>query len=85
MIDLNQFAEWQAEDPNRSVEIKLDGAGARAWVWDGSIMTGQFVKSVAEINLKAKKEQAERAEFERLRAKFEVKEKSSATGNGKED
>ena len=85
MIDLNQFAEWQAEDPNRSVEIKLAGEATRAWVWDSSIMKGQFVKSVAEIDLLAKKEQAERAEFERLRAKFEAKEKSSATGNGKED
>ena len=85
MTDLNQFAEWQAEDPHRSVEIKIAGEATKVWVWDSSIMKGQFVKSVSEINLAAKKEQDERAEFERLRAKFEVKEKSSATENSKED
>jgi len=85
MIDLNQFAEWQAEDPHRSVEIKIAGEGTKVWVWDRSIMKGQFVKSVAEINLAAKKEQDERAEFERLRAKFEAKEESPATGNSVED
>ena len=85
MPDLNQFAEWQKGNKSRSIEIKINARETRIWAYDSSMEVGQFVQSVDEIDLAARKEQKERAEFERLRAKFEVKEKSSATGNGKED
>ena len=85
MIDLNQFAGWQAENKNRSVEIKISDRETQIWVYDSNLGAGQFVKSFGEIDLVARKEQKEKAEFERLRAKFEVKEKPSATGNSVED
>lgn len=73
MPDLNQFAEWQKENKSRSVEIKINARETRIWAYDSSMEVGQFVQSVGEIDLAARKEQKERAEFERLRAKFEQK------------
>ena len=73
MTDLNQFAEWQAENKNRSVEIKINARETQIWVYDNDLEAGQFVKSVGEIDLAARKEQKERAEFERLKERFEKK------------
>ena len=74
MTDLNQFAEWQKGNKSRFIEIKINARETRIWAYDSSMEVGQFVQSVEEIDLAARKEQKERAEFERLRAKFEQKE-----------
>lgn len=75
MIDLNQFVKWQKQDKNRSVTIKI-GDEPRThdidiYVYDYRLMAGQRVKSVDEIDLEAEKLKREKAEFERLKRKFE--------------
>jgi hypothetical protein len=73
MINLNQFRDWQAKDPdNRCVDIKISKyEGTKVWVYDRILGTGQFVKSVDEIDLDGLKEVEDRAKYERLRAKYE--------------
>ena len=74
-MDLNQFLEWQEEKPkSRAITIKAGhGEPLMVWVYDRSLRTGQFVKSVDEIDLEAEKDKKEKAEYERLKKKFEDK------------
>jgi len=74
VTDLNKFAEWQAKSEYRTVKIEIGNAGARAWVYDYSLMMGQYVESVEEIDLTNEKEIQERALLDRLKAKYEQKE-----------
>lgn len=69
-MDLNQFLEWQEEKPkSRAITIKAGyGEPLMVWVYDRGLRTGQFVESVDEIDLEAKEE---KAEYERLKKKFE--------------
>ncbi len=73
-MDLNQFATWQVEKPDtRCITIKAGhGEELNVWVFDRKLMIGQYAKSVDEIDLEAEKAADEKAEFERLRAKYEV-------------
>lgn len=71
-MDLNEFVTWQKEKPTqRQVEIKIQNPETTIWVYDFDFMVGQTVKSIEEINLAGIKEAREKAEYERLRAKFE--------------
>jgi len=76
MIDLNQFYQWQQEEKSRTVTIKIGEFGEpeklKVWVYDYKLDAGQHVTSVDEIDLEAEKERRERAEFERLRSKYET-------------
>ncbi len=68
---------WQAEKESRSVEVKVEGpryGGERivnVWVYDFDLGTGQHVTCAEEIDLEATKDERERREYERLKAKFE--------------
>lgn len=75
-MDLNQFAKWQAEKPKtRRLEIEANFRnGLTVWVYDTGIGEGQYVKSVEEIDLEAKKAAAEKSNYERLKKKFEEAE-----------
>jgi hypothetical protein len=71
-MDLNQFVTWQAHKPNTrylTIEAK-PGKELSIWVYDSVLGAGQYVETVEEINLEAKKAADEKAEFERLRAKY---------------
>lgn len=74
-MDLNQFLEWQEEKPkSRAITIKAGhGEPLMVWVYDRGLRTGQFVQSVDEIDLEAEKDKKEKAEYERLKKKFEDK------------
>lgn len=70
--NLDEFIEWQKEKPQtRSVEIKINSRGIEAWVFDRDIVTGQFVKSVSEIDIYAAKERRDREQYEALKKKYE--------------
>lgn len=72
-MDLNKFYEWQQEKPQeRWLSIKSDPvSGVYIWVYDQTLMAGQRVHSVEEIDLEGKKEAEERAKYEALKAKYE--------------
>lgn len=72
MPRLESFIQWQKENPaTRTVDIDINKDGVKIWVYDTAIWQGQFVESVADINLEGEEERKEKAEFERLRAKYE--------------
>lgn len=73
---LESFIQWQKERPSRRVNIEIRD-GVTIWVYDTSLMAGQYVTDVREIDLEAKREQRERKEFERLSAKFRKGEKDA--------
>ena len=72
-MDLNSFYTWQQQDPDmRHVQITIEHNNKpKVWVYDFTLMAGQHVKSVDEINLVGVREAREKAEYERLKAKFE--------------
>ena len=71
MIDLSQFQAWAKEGPRRAVDIKIrEGKVETIWVFDYNLMEGQHVQSVGEIDLEGEQVKAEKAEFERLSAKY---------------
>lgn len=73
-MDLNQFIEWQKKkSKSRHVDIKITPWGTKIWAYDEKLQVGQHVKNVNEIDLEAKKADEERAEFERLKKKFDKK------------
>lgn len=80
-MDLNEFVTWQAEKPGkRSANITIETNGeVKIWVYDFDLMVGQHVKSVEEIHLEGVKEAQEKAEYERLKAKFEEGENCQST------
>lgn len=69
-IDLNEFIDWVEKDENNSVKIHITNEEIEIWVYNYKLKTGQFVKSVDEINLVEKKEQDERILFEKLKKKY---------------
>lgn len=69
---LESFIQWQKERPSRRVNIEIRD-GVTIWVYDTSLMAGQYVTDVREIDLEGKREERERREFERLSAKFNGK------------
>lgn len=74
MIDIEKFYHWQQEKPDtRHVEIKITprDKAIKVFVYDQELKQGQYVQSVNEIELENKYEAEQRAEYERLRAKFE--------------
>lgn len=74
MQDLNKIREWVQAKKGRHAAIDLgsifDNKYVRVWVWDYKLSVGQVVKSIEEIDLEAEKENRERAELERLKAKY---------------
>lgn len=78
MIDLNPFVAWQQEKPDtRRLDIKFspyEKNGFSIYAYDSSLRTGDLVTTVEEINLEKKHEAEQRAEYERLKAKFESRE-----------
>lgn len=76
MSDLYGFLVWQAEAPERrTVDIKVDEFKEKQrvtiWVYDHVLMVGQYVETVDEIDMEARKEVEDRAKYEDLKKKFE--------------
>jgi hypothetical protein len=72
---LDKLRQWVKEgEGRRSVTINIgeprESDYLRIFVYDYSLMCGQAVQSVEEINLEAEKEKEDKEEFERLKAKF---------------
>jgi len=67
---LNELICWQAEKSSRSVDISINPDGLKIWVYDFDLKSGQYIKSVREINLEQQTEANERFELERLKAKY---------------
>lgn len=73
-LDLSAFVAWRNEAPERryvSVKLEPGMTEVRAWVYDSVLQVGDFVTCVEEINLEQKKEDRDRAEYLRLKQKFE--------------
>ena len=85
-IDLNAFLDWASEKPkSRSVTIKIARPGrypaTRAvqkhdleieiWVYDYTLETGQFVKSVDEIDLERHKKEEDMRTLQELKKKYD--------------
>lgn len=75
MIDYKAFYKWATEKPGRMASITINDYGEpngeKVFVYDHTLHEGQIVKSVDDINLEGRKEAADKAEFERLKAKYE--------------
>jgi hypothetical protein len=81
MTNLNDFAEWQAEQPKtRSVDIKINPTRhgeeepLKVWAYDYDLREGQQVTTAAEIDLEGKKREADLRQLAELKAKYETKE-----------
>lgn len=80
MSDLNEFVAWVKEKPNtRTCNIDIDSPNRfekdpqvqfKAWCYDYSLMTGQHVTSVREIDLEATKDAEDRRKYAELQKKF---------------
>ena len=80
MTDLNEFVAWVSKKSSRCCKIEIQRnfllgdmeqpVETKIWVYDIAIDASQNVQSVSEINLEATKEQREREEYEKLKAKF---------------
>ena len=71
---MHRLIEWQNEKPkSRYVTIEASPLKQpyQIWVYDSDLQVGQFVTCVEEINLEERREKKERAEYERLRKRFE--------------
>lgn len=53
MYHLNQFLQWQSENPDTCVDIKIERGKVSIWVYNYSLMHGMFVDSVDEIDILA--------------------------------
>jgi hypothetical protein len=75
MSDLNQFREWVKAKPERAVKIDLgepgDNTYEKIWVFDYSLMAGQHVSNIDEIDLEKVKQEGDLAQLEALKAKYE--------------
>lgn len=69
-----EFIEW-AKKGSRKVEISFDHLSGhkqtQIWVFDADLMVSKYVDSIEEVNLNDEKEKGEKAEYERLKAKYE--------------
>jgi hypothetical protein len=78
--NLNAFIDWTMAG-RRSAEIKINHrygivGGEKpieVFIYDYDLCTGQSVTSVEQIDLEGKKLEREKAEYERLKTKFEPK------------
>lgn len=72
---IKQALDWQGEDRNRHVAINIgspwDNDDFSVWCYDYALSMGQYVKDGEEINIPKVKQDKEKAEFERLKTKFE--------------
>ena len=74
MPTLEEFQKWQQEKPTtRTVDIDIAKDGVTVWVYDTDMWQGQFVESVADINLEGEAERKEREQYDKLRAKYETR------------
>jgi hypothetical protein len=85
MIDLTPLTPlvaWQQEKPEtRSLDIKFsrrEKDGFSIFAFDSSMLCGQFVKTINDLDLEKEYEVKQRAEYERLKAKFEPSEGAEA-------
>ena len=84
-MDLNQFIEWQAAEPGRSVSIDIRPKiyphekenEVQIWVYSTKYLIGQFVENVSEIDLVAKKNANDREKYLELKKKFEEEKNGS--------
>lgn len=68
---INQLIAW-ANAGNRSVDIKIQrGEPIKAWCWDSDMVIGEYVTPPTLPNLDDKATERERAEYERLKAKYD--------------
>jgi hypothetical protein len=68
---LEQLKDWvKQKNDDRSVEIKIDEQGCKIFVYDYSLLTGQFINDVSEINLEQIKAEKDCKQFEILKNKF---------------
>ena len=73
-LDFSAFVAWRNEAPDRryvSVKLEPGTKEVRVWVYDSVLQIGEYVTCVEEINLEQKKEDRDRAEFLKLKQKFE--------------
>ncbi len=76
---LDDFIEWQAAEPGRSVSIDIrpknyphqEENEIVVWAYSMVLFVGQLVQSVEEIDLVAKKDAQDREKYEELKKKFE--------------
>ena len=75
--NMTSLIRWQSEKPERrSVEFELAperfGKPGTAWVYDYELGEGQRVFCAEEINFEQAREDYERRELDRLKAKYEA-------------
>ena len=84
-MDLNQFVKWQKIHPSSEVTIEIGKQPGTheitIWVYDYTLMAGQHVKSVDEIDLQKKRDKEDRRKYEELKKKFEGIEQEAANDN----
>jgi hypothetical protein len=78
-VTVPQALEWAAKG-KRAVKIEVENMPGNAipevkcWVYDYELMAGQYISAIEEIDLQGSKEEKDRMEYERLKAKFEVED-----------
>lgn len=68
---LQELMAWQAEEPGRSVQIKINDSGVEIWVYSRRLGVGQLILSVSEIDLEAEKDKRDREKYAALKQKYE--------------
>lgn len=72
---IQQAIEWQKGAPRRFVKIELGSVygdnAISVWCYDYDLMTGQNVQNGEEIDIPKVLHERDKAEFERLKGKFE--------------
>lgn len=90
MLLLHDFIEWVEEKPSRSVSIEIESrkdsflqprvvfnqSQVTIFVYDYELQTGQYVKSIGEINLEQIKEQEDYRKYSELKERFETGKES---------
>jgi len=70
-MDISKLIKWQKHG-NRGVKIEIEHNNTSIWVYDYDLIEGKHLSSVdEEIDLQNIKEDGEKSELERLKAKYE--------------
>ncbi|MBB6217537.1 hypothetical protein HNQ80_003660 [Anaerosolibacter carboniphilus] len=68
--DIYKLREWQQQG-YRSVDIKIKTSGEiETWVHDFSLMEGQYIADIDDIDLESKKLESQKREYEKLKKLF---------------
>lgn len=70
--EIQKIIDWAKEKPTtRKAEINTENGEVSVWVYDKALCEGQIVKNVNEIKIEEKQAKKEKAEYERLKQKYE--------------